>query len=72
MPNQPAKDTVTVSFTLPRDLVDGVDRVAASKMTNRSDIIRRALLEFLPPGEVAMIEASLRDKAATYKTKKKP
>lgn len=47
MPNQPSKDTVTVSFTLPRALSKAVNDRAKRDLTNKSDIIRRALMSYL-------------------------
>ena len=55
MANVPHPETVTVSFTLPKALADAVDRLARQNLTNKSDIIRRALLAFLPEDEAAEI-----------------
>jgi hypothetical protein len=55
MPNQPAPQTITVSFTLPRELGAVVDRYAKRQMTNKSDIIRRALLAYIPQEEAERI-----------------
>ena len=51
MPNQPAEDTVTASFTMPRALLDTVRSRARREMTNQSDIMRRALMNSLTPTE---------------------
>lgn len=51
MANSPHPETVTVSFTLPRVLSDAVNRKAFAALTNKSDIIRRALLAYLPASE---------------------
>ena len=59
MANSPHPDTVTVSFTLPRDLAAAVDRRARQNLTNKSDIIRRALLAFIPKEEADAIMASV-------------
>ena len=40
---------------MPRELSEAVDRRAKLELTNKSDIIRRALLAFLPPAEAARI-----------------
>lgn len=48
MPNQPSTRTVTVSFTMPKVLAGQIDRLAKRQMTNKSEIIRRALMEYLP------------------------
>ncbi len=55
MPNKPNKDTVTISFTLPRLLKEAVEEFAAAELTNKSDVIRRALLSFLPADEAGKI-----------------
>lgn len=70
MPNQPSPETVTVSFTLPRPLAEAVNQHARLNMTNKSDIIRRALLEYLSPEERASI---VREVTEEYRaeTKKK-
>lgn len=58
MPNSPNPETVTVSFTLPRELAAAVSRAARSKMTNKSDVIRQALMQYLPESErSAVMEA---------------
>ena len=56
MPNQPAPNTVATSFTLPRDLLSVVERVAKKNLTNKSDIIRRALMNYLAPAERAWVQ----------------
>jgi hypothetical protein len=55
MPNQPHAETVTVSFTLPRALADAVAQHALENLTNKSDIIRRALLRYIPAEEAEKI-----------------
>jgi len=55
MANSPHADTVTVSFTLPRGMSDAIERLAKQNLTNKSDIIRRALLAYLPSNEAALI-----------------
>ena len=59
MANSPHADTVTVSFTMPRSLSDAVERHAKQNLTNKSDIIRRALLAYLPPNEAAEIRGAV-------------
>jgi hypothetical protein len=59
MPNQPNPETITVSFTLPRGLSDLISGMAKKSLTNRSDIIRRALLNYIPPEEAALIQDSM-------------
>ena len=68
MPNQPSPDTVTVSFTLPRPLAEAVTQMARQGMTNKSDIIRRALLAYLAPDERAAI---VQEVAAPYVAERK-
>jgi Arc/MetJ-type ribon-helix-helix transcriptional regulator len=51
MANQPKESTVSTSFTLPRKLFEAVRRHAKSGMTNQSDIVRRALMNYLSPEE---------------------
>jgi len=55
MPNSPHPETVTVSFTLPRELAAAVSRTARAKLTNKSDVIRQALLQYLPENERAAV-----------------
>lgn len=51
MPNQPGERTVTISFTLPKALSLAVKRKAKSQMTNKSEFVRRALMNYLPKDE---------------------
>ena len=55
MANSPHPETVTVCFTLPRQLAEAVNALAKRKMTNKSDIIRRAILDYLPSEQSAQI-----------------
>jgi len=59
MSNQPAANTVSMSFTLPRDLAIVVDRMAKRQMTNKSDIIRRALLAYIPKEDADQLFAAI-------------
>lgn len=59
MANSPHPETVTVSFTLPRSLAQAVETRAKSSLTNKSDIIRRALLDYLSPAERALVMGSV-------------
>jgi Arc/MetJ-type ribon-helix-helix transcriptional regulator len=74
MPNQPKPGTVATSFTLPKDLLDAVEAHAAKEMTNKSDIIRRALMNYLSPAEREYVSRSLRaaEKASSSYGSKKP
>lgn len=70
MANSPHPDTVTVSFTLPRPLADAVKKRAKMNLTNQSDIIRRALLAYIPEEEAKEIMGSvMREDVAKYRTK---
>jgi Arc/MetJ-type ribon-helix-helix transcriptional regulator len=72
MANSPHPQTVTVSFTLPKQLSAAVDKRARQSLTNRSDIIRRALLAYLPRDEADSIMTSyLAETKAEYKTNRK-
>jgi metal-responsive CopG/Arc/MetJ family transcriptional regulator len=71
MANSPHPETVTVSFTLPRELAAAVEQRARRNLTNKSDIIRRALLNYLSPEEAQQIMSSvLREDPVKYTTKK--
>lgn len=59
MANSPHQDTVTVSFTMPREMAAAIDRRAKMDLTNKSDVIRRALLAYLPASEAAAIRQSV-------------
>lgn len=65
MPNQPSEQTVTVSFTLPRELDAAMKQRARSELTNKSDIIRRALLAYLPEDVREQVLNSLHDAPGT-------
>ena len=81
MANIPHKDTITVSFTLPSWLNEKVEIKAKSELTNKSDIIRRALLAHVgglsevpdqgksPEGHGSQSMAA--EEAGEYKTKNK-
>ena len=70
VPNSPHSDTVTVSFTLPRGLNEAVLRHAKMNLTNKSDIVRRALLAYLPPEEAAEVIRSAQSKGIIPQTEK--
>lgn len=55
--NKPHADTVAICFTLPRALLALIERRAASELTNKSDIVRRAMLNYLSPEERAQIRS---------------
>ena len=68
MANKPHAKTVTVSFTLPRSLDEAVEREARISLGNKSDIIRKALLEWLSPEDR---QAVLKEIAVDYKIETK-
>lgn len=65
MPNQPGSQTVSTSFTLPRHLLDLVETCATRELTNKSDIIRRALLNFLTPEERSRVKEEIAQAAVS-------
>jgi hypothetical protein len=71
MPNTPHPETVTASFTMPRRLLREVEDRARAELTNKSDIIRRALLAYLPPDARAAVVKSVAEDVAEYKAKPK-
>lgn len=74
MPNQPGPNTVSTSFTLPSYLLEAVEKLAASEMTGKSDIIRRALMNYLTPVERARVQrqvSRISEVAPVYGAKKK-
>jgi metal-responsive CopG/Arc/MetJ family transcriptional regulator len=58
MPNAPAENTVSTSFTLPRELMKAIEAKAKAEMTNKSHLIRRALLNYLATEENTLRETS--------------
>lgn len=64
MPNSPAQDTVTVSFTMPRRLLEAIESESRITLSNKSDIIRRALMNHLSPSERAEV---IRESSTNYK-----
>jgi hypothetical protein len=65
MPNRPAPSTITVSFTLPKRLLEAVETEARLNMTSKSDVIRRALMNYLSAPERNQV---LRDVISPAKT----
>ena len=63
MANQPSPETVTVSFTLPREQAKAVTIHAKKNITTKSDIILRALLAYISPDEAAAIMTSIMNDA---------
>lgn len=67
MPNKPASGTVTVSFTLPRMLAEQVELISRRQLTNKSELIRRALMEYLPDDvRLAVENAIVKETPASY------
>ena len=64
MPNKPDPNTVATSFTLPRPLLCKLDELAAIKMTNKSNVIRDALMNYLTPEQRAWVEAEIAESFA--------
>jgi metal-responsive CopG/Arc/MetJ family transcriptional regulator len=59
MPNQRASGIVNVSFSMPGEMANALERRAKMEMTNKSEIVRRAIMAFLTPQEVASIKQSI-------------
>jgi hypothetical protein len=59
MAGKPYQNTVTISFTLPRVLNDAIKTRARLEMTNASDLIRRALMNYISPQEKSAVIASV-------------
>lgn len=59
MPNQRGAGIVNVSFTMPGEMAKALERRAKLEMTNKSEIVRRAVMAFLSPQEVAAIKQSI-------------
>jgi metal-responsive CopG/Arc/MetJ family transcriptional regulator len=55
MANQRAKNIVVVSFTMPQTMAALLEQRAAMELTNRSDVVRRAVMAYLSPDERASI-----------------
>lgn len=79
MPNQRAAGIVNVSFSMPQSMADTLESRARIEMTNRSEIVRRAVMAYLSPSERARIQQSLLEAGSSkvaetgggYKTAKK-
>jgi metal-responsive CopG/Arc/MetJ family transcriptional regulator len=65
VPNQRRANTTATSFTLPEQLLALVNRKAAGEMTNKSDIIRRALMNYLSPGERAAVQSRIAENSGS-------
>jgi metal-responsive CopG/Arc/MetJ family transcriptional regulator len=64
MPNAPAENTVSTSFTLPRELLEAIEYRAKVEMTNKSELIRRALMNYLTTEERANVLKEIHDLTA--------
>jgi hypothetical protein len=65
VPNQPGPNTASTSFTLPSRLLDLVNSKAARELTNKSGIIRRALMNYLSPGERADVQLRIMENSGS-------
>lgn len=60
MPNRPDPNTVAVTFTLPKQLLERIEAKASSELTTKSRVIRRALMNYLTPAERRAVLQSLK------------
>lgn len=51
MPNRRAPGIVNASFTMPASMVEKLEARARMEMTNKSEIVRRAIMSFLTEAE---------------------
>ena len=58
MPNKRAAGIVNVSFTMPAAMAERLEAMARRDLTNKSEIVRRAIMNFLTPAEVEAIRSS--------------
>jgi metal-responsive CopG/Arc/MetJ family transcriptional regulator len=65
----PAENTVSTSFTLPRGLMEAIEHKSKIEMTNKSEQIRRALMNYLTTDERAQV---LREMAAPSSVRTAP
>jgi Arc/MetJ-type ribon-helix-helix transcriptional regulator len=59
MPGQRRNGITNVSFTMPEKMAEALDQRARAEMTNKSELVRRAVLAFLSPSEVDAIRRSV-------------
>lgn len=59
MPGQRRHGITNVSFTMPEKMAEALDQRARAEMTNKSELVRRAVLAFLSPSEAAEIRRSV-------------
>jgi len=59
MPNKRAAGIVNVSFTMPASMAEMLESRARRDMTNKSEIVRRAIMGYLSPSETASIMSSV-------------
>jgi len=70
MPNQRKAGIVNVSFTMPAALAEALEARARAEMTNKSEVVRRALLASLSPEEADRVRRSvLEEEPAKYRAK---
>jgi metal-responsive CopG/Arc/MetJ family transcriptional regulator len=70
MANKPHKDTVIASFTLPRFLLKVVEEKANRAMTNKSDVIRKALMNYLEEHERQIVLKEIEENYSVKKARK--
>lgn len=71
MPSQRAAGIVNVSFTMPAGMKRALEARARRDMTNKSEIVRRAIMAYLPPAEAsAIMSGVMNETAGEYRTKK--
>lgn len=71
MPNQRAAGIVNVSFTMPLRMARALESRARAELTNKSEIVRRAIMAYLPADEVAAIMSSVLNNAPSEIKSKK-
>lgn len=59
MPNKRADGIINISFTMPAKMAEMLDARAKSELTNKSEIVRRAIMRYLTPEELAAIRSSV-------------
>lgn len=63
MPNKRADGIVNVSFTMPASMAERLEARAKHELTNKSEIVRRAIMSFLTPSERAAVLGSVMNDA---------
>ena len=63
MPNQRAAGIVNVSFTMPAEMARVLEQRAKRDLTNKSEIVRRAIMAYLPASERAEVMGAVMNDA---------